>query len=105
MIIVLTGELFETEETDDVGLLTVFGQHRGRHKLRLRPAYRPVGQTPFHLWLGKQSARTQEQIRVILEQGLKEPEFVVPGGEPTVVVSLGRAEWPDSFARGPAKGA
>ncbi len=104
MIIVLRLELFEGEQTDDLALFTILSAERERHKVRLEPAYRPQGTTAFHRWVARQSLRAQEQISLILEQGLKEPDYSIPGGEPKVIVERrATPAWPDSFVQGPVR--
>jgi hypothetical protein len=100
VIIVLRSELFE-EGSDDLALIPILAEQRDRHKIRLEPAYRAQGDTAFHAWLGRQGPRLQEQIRLVLERGLKERDFSIPGGEPKVIVRRNpNPEWPDSFAHG-----
>ena len=104
MIALLRDELFAGEETDDLALLALLGEQRGRYKVRLEPAYRPRGKTAFHRWLAAQSPRVQETIHLVLELGLKEREFRVPHGEPKVIVERRAAPvWPDSFVDGPVR--
>ncbi len=102
MIIVLRGELFEGNDTDDLALLAILGaEHGERHKVRLSPAYRPRGTSPFHGWLERQSTRIQDQVRLVLERGLDERDFNIPGGEPRIIVERRTVPvWPDSFERG-----
>jgi hypothetical protein len=104
VIIVLSSELFEGHDTDDVQLIGIFDRGRSRYKIRLKPAYRPGLSTSFETWLGQQSAHTQTQVRTVLEQGLTEWGFSIPDGEPRILVERrGSPEWPDSFAHGPVK--
>jgi hypothetical protein len=104
VIVLLRGELFEGEETDDLALLRIFDEGRGRYKVRTKPAYRPRSETTFHRWLTRQTPRVQDQIRIVLERGLKETEFDIPGGEPTIIVERRSAPaWPDNLAKGQVK--
>lgn len=105
MIIVLSEGLFVGDQTDDLALLALLGADHGeRHKIRLSPAYRPRGTSAFHGWLGRQSMRAQDQVRLVLERGLKERDFSIPGGEPKIIVERREAPvWPDSFTKGAVK--
>lgn len=106
MIVTLDEALFHAEVADDVALLSVICDGLGRYKVHTRPAYRPIDDNLVNRWVADQSARVQARARIVLEEGLKAPEYALERGarEPRLVVeNRGEPEWPDSFDLGPAR--
>jgi len=75
MIVTLLSDLFEREDTDALALFAIIGEGQHRYKVRLRPAYRPQGERPFHRWFVRQPIELQERIHAVLERGLREREY------------------------------
>lgn len=106
MIVVLDEALFSVQDTDDFSLAEILGGNPGRYKVWTRPAYRPNAETAVHRWLERQSMKIRERARLVLEHGLKEPEYRLDDGgrEPRVIIEPSIApQWPKRFDREPAK--
>ncbi|HSO00357.1 MAG TPA: hypothetical protein VLS89_18820 [Candidatus Nanopelagicales bacterium] len=103
MIVVLQEDLFADEATDDVALISVVCDSRGRYKVQTRPAYRSRGETALHRWLGEQSPKVRGAAELVLAEGLKAAEYGHAGGarEPMVLVERREApSWPDDLRHG-----
>jgi hypothetical protein len=106
MIVTLEDELFKPDVADDADLVELICNGQRRYKVQTRPAYRPQEKRPVNAWLSNHSLKLQEKIKIVLEEGLRAPEYAFQSGarEPHIVVERqGSPEWPDSFDQGPAR--
>lgn len=110
MIVTLDAALFAPEAADDIALIGVISRGHQRYKVQTWPAYRsrrdPLRAAVVHRWLEAQSPRVRERLHVVLEEGLKAPQYMLTGGarESCIIIEHREApEWPDDLVQKPAR--